>query len=300
LKLKTACQELSVSPADSTEVKPPTDWPSAGAITFKDVNMRYRPDCDLVLKNLSYTTKAGHKVGIVGRTGCGKSTMGLALSRLVEFEAGSVSIDGVEVNKVDLTYLRSKITVIPQDPVIFEGTLKFNVDPSGKIDDEEIESLMKTAGLGELLKRTPDNKSKADPELDIELDDAGPKDNGKGIYFKLNDADSLSAGEKQLICICRAVLRKNKIVIMDEATANIDIVTEEKIQALMKKSFEHSTVFTIAHRINTIINSDRVMVLDEGHCLEYADPKISTKNPNSEFSKLIAMKKEEEKKEKKK
>lgn len=292
---------MRVSPEGATEITPPSDWPQKGKINFKNVKLRYRPDTELVLTDLSYTAEAGHKVGIVGRTGCGKSTMGLALSRIVEIEGGLVEIDGVEVSKVDLTLVRSKITVIPQDPVIFNGTLKFNLDPSGTIPDEEIETLMKEAGLGDLLKRKPDVKDEADDELDIELDDKkNPKNNGTGIYFKLNDSDSLSGGEKQLICICRAVLRKNKIVLMDEATANIDIVTEEKIQALMSKAFANATVFTIAHRINTIINSDRVMVLGEGKCLEYADPKISTKDPNSEFAKLISEKEEEEKKEKEK
>lgn len=119
LKLGNAVQELRISPEGATEVKPPSDWPQKGSVTFKNVKLRYRPETALVLTDLSYTAEAGHKVGIVGRTGCGKSTMGLALSRLVEIEGGLVSIDGVEVSKVDLTLLRSKITVIPQDPVIF-------------------------------------------------------------------------------------------------------------------------------------------------------------------------------------
>jgi len=138
-------------------------------------------------------------------------------------------------------------------------------------------------GLEELLKRTPEKKIKKDQELDTE-EDAG---DGKGIYFKLNDGgSSLSSGEKQLICICRAVLRKNKIVVLDEATANIDIVTEEKIQKI-ENAFKDSTVFTIAHRMNTIINSDKVMVLDAGCCVEYDEPKTLTKNDDSHLSKLL-------------
>jgi len=214
----------------------------------------------------------------------------------MEIESGEVKIDGVESGCVDLTHLRSKITVIPQDPVIFDGTLKFNLDPSGLIPDDEIEKLLLEAGLDELLKRTPEKKQKPDADLDTK-EDAG---NGRGIYFKLNDSDSLSAGEKQLICICRAVLRKNKIVILDEATANIDIVTEEKIQKLMKKSFANATVFTIAHRINTIINSDRVMVLDAGKCIEYDNPQKLSKDPKSEFAQLISEIEKEKKGETKK
>jgi len=150
--------------------------------------------------------------------------MCLALCRLIEYESGTVIIDGIEVNKVDLETLRSKITVIPQDPVIFNGTLKFNLDPTGKHTDNEIESILLEAGLDDLLKRTPETKREANPDLDIDTPEHFG--NGKGIYYSLNESDSLSAGEKQLICICRAVLRRNKIVVLDEATANIDIKTE--------------------------------------------------------------------------
>jgi len=201
------------------------NWPQKGQITFKDVDLRYRPELDLVLHGLSYEVEAGHKVGIVGRSGCGKSTMGLALSRILEVDSGQVLIDGVEVNKVDLETLRSRITVIPQDPVIFDGTLRMNLDPLNKRSDEEIEKVLRQAGLEDLLTKKPETKKKFDKELDID-EDLG---DGTGIHFRLNDADSLSAGEKQLICICRAVLRRNKIVLLDEATANIDIKTEQKI-----------------------------------------------------------------------
>lgn len=134
-----------------------------------------------------------------------------------------------------------------------------------------------------MLKRKPEKEHTDDPQLDIN-ENLG---DGRGIYFKLTDADSLSSGEKQLICIARAVLRKNKIVFLDEATANIDIVTEQKIQALMQKAFKEATVFTIAHRINTIINSDNVMVLDAGKCIEYGNPQKLAADPKSEFSILI-------------
>jgi len=155
---------------------------------------------------------------------------------------------------------------------------------------------MMDAGLGEILKRTPEVTHKADPMMDIKDDKFG---NGMGIYFKL-DPESLSAGEKQLICIARAVLRENKIVVLDEATANIDIVTEEKIQKLMNHHFKNSTVFTIAHRINTIINSNNVVVMDKGKCIEYGNPMKLSKDTKSEFYQLIQeiekKKKEEEKK----
>jgi ATP-binding cassette subfamily C (CFTR/MRP) protein 1 len=170
--------------------------------------------------------------------------------------------------------------------VIFDASIKFNLDPSGKVPDEEIKSLLIEAGLEDLLKREPDNQKK-DKEDDFSKQYEQEGD-GRGIHFKLTDGgSSLSSGEKQLICICRAVLRRNKIVVLDEATANIDIVTEQKIQKIIEKAFKESTVFTIAHRINTIINSDRVLVMHEGAKAEYDSPQVLCKDPQSKLSQLI-------------
>ena len=149
------------------------------------------------------------------------------------------------------------------------------MDPNGLSTDQEIEDLLKLAGLEELLKREPEKKDKDEAKdnkyFEEHLEDKG---NGKGIYFRMNDGgESMSVGEKQLLAICRAILRKNKIVIMDEATANIDIVTEEKVQKLMHTAFADSTVITIAHRLNTVMGGDRVLVLDEGKMLEYDEPE---------------------------
>jgi len=255
--------------------------------------VRYRPETDIVLKGLSFDVSARHKVGVVGRTGAGKSTLSLVLSRILEVESGSVSIDGVNIANVDLNKLRDKITVIPQEPVIFRDTIKFNLDPTGTVPDAEIESLLKEAGLEELLKREPEKRKKNKwffAELEAE------EGNGKGIYYKLNDGgDSLSVGEKQLLCICRAVLRKNKIVVLDEATANIDIVTEQKIYKLIDWAFKDSTVLTIAHRLNTVLNSDRVLVMDDGKVVEYDDPTVLAKDPSSRLSHLLKDIKKEEK-----
>jgi len=195
--------------------------------------------------------------------------MCLALTRIVEIVGGSVTIDGLEASKVDLHKLREKITVIPQDPVIFEGSIKFNLDPLRRHTDEFLIKIMHDAGLEKLLTLKPEKKHKADPDLDIITEYYGT---GEGLDFKMNP-ESLSAGEKQLFCIVRAILRENRIVVLDEATASIDVVTEEKIQKLMHNHFRNSTVFTIAHRINTIINSDNVIVMDKGKCIEFGNPK---------------------------
>lgn len=167
------------------------------------MSLRYREGTPTVLNELSFDVEPGNKIGVVGRTGAGKSTMGLVLSRILEVENGTIEIDGIETAKIDLKTLRDNITVIPQDPVIFDGTLKFNLDPSGTIPDDKIEAILREAGLDDLLKRTPEKKHKKDSQLDTD-EDIG---NGCGIYFKLNDSDSLSSGEKQLICVCRAALR---------------------------------------------------------------------------------------------
>lgn len=251
----------------------PENWPLQGKIEFRDFSLRYRPDTDLVLKKLNFTIRPREKVGIVGRTGAGKSTICLSLCRLVEADAGEVRIDDQNIADLGLADLREKITIIQQDPVMFKGTLRYNLDPFGEIDEHEITSLLERAALGDLLKKSKKG-------LDLEIAEGG---------------SNLSSGEKQLICICRAVLRKNRIVLMDEATANIDIATEQTIQRLIEEEFKHSTVLTVAHRINTIIKSDRVLVLDFGEKAEFDSPDNLLKNKKSLFYGLV---KELEKKKK--
>ena len=279
-------------------------WPAKGAINFSNVSLRYRPNTELCLRNLSFEVPAGLKVGVVGRTGAGKSTMSLALSRIVEICGGKIVIDGVNISDIDINQVREKITVIAQDPTLFTGTIRFNLDPFRQHSNAAIEELLLKAGLADLLSREPEVTGDQDEELknQTEISSMQPtnelntsarghqdtKKKGKGIYFKISEAGSnLSAGERQLVCICRAILRKNKVVVLDEATANIDIVTEQKIQQLIEQEFSESTVITIAHRLNTIIKSDRVLLLDHGKVLEYDSPQTLMENPESHFSDLL-------------
>lgn len=303
---------LESVPAENYEKKidTPANWPPKGEIKFDDVKLKYRDNTDVVLKGLSFTVQPGHKVGIVGRTGAGKSTISMALTRIVELFGGKIEIDGVDVSKVQLEDLRNQITMIPQDPALFTGTLRYNLDPFEEAPDERVLDLVKKAGLAYLLegtsKKEKEDKEKEEKEKqrkkeageifdseDDEDDKEGDKksedkdkkeskdkddkksedkdekkekddeDDGKGLKFKVQEeGKNLSVGERQLICIIRAILRCNKVVILDEATANIDVITEQTIQKLIAEEFDGATVLTIAHRLNTIIKSDRVLLMD--------------------------------------
>jgi len=174
-------------------------------------------------------------------------------------------IDNVNIRTVNLDHLRSRVTVIPQDPTMFSGTLRFNLDPLSEVTDERILEVMSAAQLDDFLQKDKDG-------LNQQISEGG---------------SNLSSGEKQLICICRAILRSSKVVILDEATANIDVVTEQKIQQLIQSEFQGSTMITIAHRLNTIIQSDKVMVLSYGEIVEYDQPATLMNDPASEFSSLL-------------
>ena len=240
-------------------------WMSKGHIKFENYSVKYRPDTETVLKNIDIDIKPGEKVGIVGRTGAGKSTLCLALCRIIEKLEGSIKIDGVDIAEAGLADLRDRITIIPQEPVLFENTLRFNLDPQGKCSDKDLLKILEKAGLESLLER-----------------------DGNGLEFKITSkGGNLSAGEKALVCICRAALRKSKVVLMDEATASIDVTTEESIQKLVSSEFKEATVLTVAHRLNTIINSDKIMVMSYGEVIEFDSPNVLRNDSNSAFYELL-------------
>ena len=240
-------------------------WPQRGEIQFKNYSVRYRPNTEIVLRNLNFKVNSGEKVGIVGRTGSGKSTICLCLFRILEPYEGTIYIDDEDITKMGLDILRKNITIIPQDPCLMEGTLKYNIDPFDITDNQEIISILKTIGF--------DYTESDDMILDRKIEQSGT---------------NLSVGEKQLICICRAILRKTKIIVMDEATANIDMTTEEKIQKALDYALTDSTVITVAHRIKTIINYDKILVLNKGEIVEYDSPQNLIKNEKSLFYQLYS------------
>ena len=215
----------------------------------------------------------------------------------MELESGQILIDGQNICQSSLQQLRRNITIIPQDPTLFTGTLRFNIDPEGKSTDKEIVDLLFKAGLSHLATRgavssksdkeltTKDGSSSSDRESSSRPENIQASDL-LNLYIQ-EGGENLSSGERSLICICRAVLRKNKIVILDEATANIDLATEQKIQELIKNEFKNCTVLTIAHRLQTIIESDNILVLDQGKVSEFDSPQNLLKDENSHFTKLV-------------
>ncbi|XP_034668148.1 probable multidrug resistance-associated protein lethal(2)03659 [Drosophila subobscura] len=236
------------SPADQ---KPANSWPKDGQIVAADLSLRYNPDpsTDRVLNALSFTILPREKIGIVGRTGAGKSTLINAIFRL-SYNDGTLLIDGQDTAAIGLHDLRSKISIIPQEPVLFSGTLRYNLDPFEQYTDEKLWQVLQEVHLKEEI-------SEMSTGLQSLIAEGGT---------------NYSVGQRQLVCLARAILRENRILVMDEATANVDPQTDALIQSTIRRKFRDCTVLTIAHRLNTIIDSDRVMVLDAGHLMEFGTP----------------------------
>jgi ATP-binding cassette subfamily C (CFTR/MRP) protein 1 len=243
------------------KLPPAQEWPSAGAIEFREVNLRYRPGLPRVLRNLSLSIRPQEKIGIVGRTGAGKSSLVVALMRLVELDSGSIVIDGLDISTLGLHELRSKISIIPQDPVLFSGTVRSNVDPFDQYTDEQIWTSLRRAHLAHVV-----------TALDSVVEEKG---------------SNFSVGERQLLCIARALLKRSRIILMDEATASIDTETDRKIQRSIRDEFRDCTCLTIAHRINTILDADRILVMERGSVGEFDTPKALQKKPDGLFKGLV-------------
>ncbi|CAK4504851.1 unnamed protein product [Aphanomyces euteiches] len=227
------------------------EWPAKGTIEFTNMGFRYKENEPLVLKDVNVHIQAGEKIGIVGRTGAGKSSLTMALFRINELAAGSIKIDGVDIAKVGVKTLRSAIAIIPQTPVLFKGTLRNYLDPFGAFTDEELWLCLRKVNL-------VDRISSAEGKLDSAVDENG---------------ENFSVGERQMLCMARALLRKARIVVMDEATAAIDHETDQNLQRVIRTEFASSTVLTIAHRLDTVCDSDRILVFDQGRLVQCDTPK---------------------------
>lgn len=248
-----------------TEDKPPDNWPEYGEISFHDVNLKYTNDELPILRDVNFSIKPKEKVGIVGRTGAGKSSLLAALFQMARIE-GSIFIDGVNIGVIGLHDLRSKLSIIPQEPVLFSGTIRKNLDPFDQYSDDVLWRALEDVELKPLI-----------------------GDFTGGLSSKMAEGGSnFSLGQRQLVCLARTIIRNNKILVMDEATANVDPQTDALIQRTIRKKFADCTVLTIAHRLLTVMDSDKVLVMHAGKMVEFDHPHILLENADGYLSHMVA------------
>lgn len=239
-------------------------WPESGKIEFENVEMRYRPELPLVLRGLNLEVRGGERVGIVGRTGAGKSSIMSALFRLTELSAGSIKIDGADISRVGLQDLRTKLSIIPQDPTLFRGTIRTNLDPFNQHSDLELWSALRKADLVGEQDQLDGSHTAGDSEKSSRLTLESTVEE-EGLNFSL--------GQRQLMALARALVRNSRIIVCDEATSSVDFETDAKIQLTMARGFKGKTLLCIAHRLKTIINYDRICVMDKGQIAELDTPE---------------------------
>jgi ABC-type multidrug transport system fused ATPase/permease subunit len=242
----------------------PASWPQRGLVEFKDVKVRYREGLPLALNGLSFTVAPGERCGICGRTGAGKSTLTVALFRLVELESGSILVDGVDLAKLGLSDVRGRLSIIPQDPFLLAGTLRDCLDPFSSSSDGDILEALKAVRL---VGTDADTNA-----LDRRVDEGG---------------SNFSVGERQLLCLARALLAKPTVLVLDEATASVDGETDVFIQRMLRTRFKNTTLLTVAHRLHTIMDYDTILVMDGGRAAEYGPPKRLI-NDKGLFASLVA------------
>jgi ABC-type multidrug transport system fused ATPase/permease subunit len=244
--------------------RPPAHWPHDGAIEFKNYSTRYRAGLPLVLKNISMQVKPREKIGIVGRTGAGKSSLTLALFRIIEAASGEIDIDSIDTSSIGLSDLRQSLSIIPQDSQAFEGTIRSNIDPIGRYDDSDLWRALELSHL-------KDHVAGMDGGLDSLVSEGG---------------SNLSVGQRQLMCLARALLNESNVLVLDEATAAVDVKTDQVLQQTIRSQFANKTILTIAHRINTIMDSDRIVVLSNGEIAEFDSPQNLIADKKSQFRSL--------------
>ncbi|KAF8938986.1 hypothetical protein BGZ58_010986 [Dissophora ornata] len=248
-------------------MEPPIDWPSKGEIEFKKVVLRYQSYGVAVLKNVSFVVQPGEKIGVVGKMGSGKTTLLISLLRVVEAAEGKILIDNLDVREIGLQDLRSKIAIIPQEPVLFVGTIRSNLDPFHRRTDQEIWDALSAVHLSESIKQNMPLK------LDTQI---------------IENGRNFSLGQRQLFCIARAILFQSRILVLDEATSAVDLQTDLLIQETIKKNFANCTVLMIAHRLNTIIECDKILVMEDGRVVEFEHPTKLIQNNDGHFYKLVS------------
>ncbi|KAL2912810.1 Transporter of the ATP-binding cassette (ABC) [Polyrhizophydium stewartii] len=278
--------------------RPADNWPMHGAIDIQDLSVRYAPDQPRVLDGVSFSVRACEKVGIVGRTGAGKSTLSLALFRIVPHDGGRIVIDGMDIGRMGLWDLRSRLTIIPQDPVLFAGTVRSNLDPFDKHDDAALwASLQRVHFLESLQTKTTLGTAASGSDDDTLASgiggsgSSGTADAAGG--FSLDSAVSenganFSQGQRQLLCLARALLQASRIIVLDEATASVDHATDAKIQSTIRTEFSGATVLTIAHRLSTVMDYDKILVLDHGRVVQFGRPRDLMQDANGMLHQMCA------------
>lgn len=256
----------SEPPLTISESRPNCQWPAKGEIELRNVHVKYAPQLPFVLKGLTFTLPGGMKTGIVGRTGGGKSTLIQALFRIIDPCIGQILIDGIDICTIGLHDLRTRLSIIPQDPVMFEGTLRSNIDPLNEYSDEQIWEALDSCHLGDEIRKT----------------------GHKLESTVIENGENWSVGQRQLVCLGRVILRKRRILVLDEATSSVDPITDSLIQKTLKQHFTECTVITIAHRITSVLDSEKVILLDNGEIAEHDSPATLLEDTSSLFSKLVS------------
>ena len=250
---------------DEQLVVPDESWPREGKIELIKCCARYRPELPLVCNDVSFVVNPRQKVGICGRTGSGKSTLMQMLFRILELDSGVIKIDDVDIKTIGLRQLRTGIAILPQDPTLFTGSIRENVDPFDQYTDEQLWTALERAQMKEAVEKMPQ-------KLKTPVGEGG---------------ESFSVGERQLLCLARSILTQRRLLIMDECTASVDVETDAKIQSMIRHEFSECTVFAIAHRLDTIIDYDRIAVLDKGHLKEYDSPANLLEITDGIFASLV-------------
>ncbi|OBA20261.1 hypothetical protein METBIDRAFT_44026 [Metschnikowia bicuspidata var. bicuspidata NRRL YB-4993] len=257
------------------ERRPRETWPEKGEVVFKNYSTRYRPELDLVLKNITMSVKPHEKIGIVGRTGAGKSSLTLALFRIIEAANGHIEIDNTDTSELGLADLRHKLSIIPQDAQVFQGTIRSNLDPTNCYSDEQLWRALELSHLKDHVLKMYEDRDKETSEIQSALD------------VNMSEGGSnLSVGQRQLMCLARALLIPSAILVLDEATAAVDVETDRVLQQTIRSEFKDRTILTIAHRLNTIMDSDRIVVLEQGEIAEFDTPENLLKRKDSLFYSL--------------
>jgi len=266
----------------------PASWPSTGKMEVENLVVSYAPDLDPVLRGLNFVVQPKQRVGVVGRTGAGKSSLTLALFRFLEASEGSILVDGIDISTIKLSDLRSRLAIIPQDPVLFSGTVRSNLDPFDERSDLELKDALRRVHLVDDA-ISPQASGSTTPGSSTE---PIRRNTNTNIFRSLSSSvaesgQNLSQGQRQLLCLARAIVARPKIMVLDEATSAVDKTTDGLIQRSIREEFEDSTLLVIAHRLSTIADFDRILVLDEGRVVEFGTPKELFANEEGVFRGMV-------------